>query len=201
MLIVVRRSVALGEITMAEFVIVGRYPTLALAQLAKATLEESGIHAFFENAELVNAEWILGNAVGSIRVLVAQADADQANSILAECLPKRIAVEEDDEEEFREDTCLACGAVFPNESQSCPKCGWSFAADGDDVSLPEAESFAPDHDSEEDASISNTGGVLTAMSRLTRPVFMFWTYWMVAGFVVMILMAIAAFLAAILGWG
>ena len=120
---------------MSEFTIVGRYPTLPLAQLALATLEAEGITGFFENAEVVNADWMLGNAVGDIKLLVATAETERAIAILEASNLRKIARQEipDDAE-----VCLACGAEFPEEADTCPQCGWSFGDDAiDSGDLPE----------------------------------------------------------------
>lgn len=112
---------------MADFEVVGRFTTLALAQVAQSALESVGISSFFENAEIVNADWLLGNAVGDVRLLVAQADVATAREILAESHRQRRLREADERDGTLVDHCLACLAVFPANLDVCPECGWSYA--------------------------------------------------------------------------
>ncbi|MEZ5941304.1 MAG: hypothetical protein R3C18_07930 [Planctomycetaceae bacterium] len=114
---------------MAEsFELVGQYPTLALAELAKTTLAAAGIPAFFENAEVVQQDWMLGNAVGQVKVLVPTPQAERAIQVLDECrLNRAERLREKNDDPGAADRCLACDADFPQDVDACPECGWTFA--------------------------------------------------------------------------
>ncbi len=130
---------------MSETQIVGRYPVLALAQLAQAALAAEGIAGFFENAEIVNADWMLGNAVGDVKLLVATQDAEAACTILNAMQTQRREREaEVAETGYAEERCLACGATLSQDVSECSQCGWTFTDSGDDLS--------PDVEHSEDAT-------------------------------------------------
>ncbi|MCU0702483.1 MAG: DUF2007 domain-containing protein [Fimbriiglobus sp.] len=52
------------------------------ADLAKAALEEAGIRAEVNDREVVAMDWLLLNAVGGIKVQVAEEDAEQAATVI-----------------------------------------------------------------------------------------------------------------------
>ncbi len=53
------------------------------AHLIRATLEGSGIAAFVRDDTLVSVDWVLANAIGGIKVEVADEDLVQAEAVLA----------------------------------------------------------------------------------------------------------------------
>jgi len=67
------------------------------ADLAKARLEAEGIPAFAADEYIVRFDWFYSNAVGGIRLQVAEPDAELAMEILASDLSR------DPESEFLED--------------------------------------------------------------------------------------------------
>ena len=54
------------------------------ANLAKNRLEASGVRAFLANEETVDMNWLLGNALGWIRLEVGDQDADAARAVLSQ---------------------------------------------------------------------------------------------------------------------
>ena len=66
-----------------DLVVVARFPLAFEAQIAQARLEASGIPAFLENANVVNADWLLSNAVGGVALLVPNSMALEAATVLA----------------------------------------------------------------------------------------------------------------------
>ncbi|MEX0586029.1 MAG: DUF2007 domain-containing protein [Pirellulales bacterium] len=65
-----------------ELVTVRRCINVNEAELAKMLLEAEGIRAYLADATFVSMDWLLGNAVGWIKVQVADNDADGALAIL-----------------------------------------------------------------------------------------------------------------------
>ncbi len=53
-----------------------------IANLAKNRLERLVIRAFLANEEIFDMDWLLGNAIGWIRLEVGDQDADAARSVL-----------------------------------------------------------------------------------------------------------------------
>jgi hypothetical protein len=68
----------------AELVTVARFVDLVEASLARNCLEEAGVAAFLADAETVSVAWQLTNALGGIKLQVAEPDADRARAVLQE---------------------------------------------------------------------------------------------------------------------
>jgi len=97
----------------ASPVAIRRYRDLPQAAMAQSILESAGIESFLADANLVRMDWFYSNAVGGIKVVVREEDAEEARQILEQEIPESIEVE-------------GSGRY---EQPRCPKCG-SF-----DVSL------------------------------------------------------------------
>jgi len=118
-----------------EFVTVATFPTLPEAEAARLMLETEGIPAFLGDAEIVSMDWLLGNAVGYVKVRVPPSHVAAASELLGRIdaeRRRRRAEAETDPDAGWDDTgptaCLACGATMPegeNEDR-CLACGWSY---------------------------------------------------------------------------
>ena len=69
---------------MARFVTVASFGEVPNAEIAKNIIEEAGIKAYLTDSELVTYEWLLSNAIGGVKVQVAEEDAERAYAALAE---------------------------------------------------------------------------------------------------------------------
>lgn len=112
-------------------VTVASFPTLPEAEAAKLHLESEGIPANLIDAEIVSMDWLLGNAVGFIKLQVPQSKAEVAaaliESIAAERRRRREASPADEDWNAPDDElCLSCGTAMA-EADVCPNCGWSWA--------------------------------------------------------------------------
>jgi Putative prokaryotic signal transducing protein len=65
-----------------DLVTVATFANPVEANLAKNRLESSGVRAFLANEETVDMDWLLGNALGWIRLEVGDQDADAARAVL-----------------------------------------------------------------------------------------------------------------------
>lgn len=65
-----------------RLVTVATFDMLHKAELAKAALEDAGIRAEVNDAEVVSMDWLLLNAVGGVKVQVAEADAERALQVI-----------------------------------------------------------------------------------------------------------------------
>jgi hypothetical protein len=74
----------------AEPVVVAHYPFRTAAEAARLRLEAEGIPAFLSDAEVVDMNWFLANALGWIKVLVPAAEAERAATILRETEQHRL---------------------------------------------------------------------------------------------------------------
>jgi len=54
------------------------------ANLAKNRLEAAGIQTFLADEETVNMDWLLGNAIGRIKLQVGDQDAEAARTLLSQ---------------------------------------------------------------------------------------------------------------------
>ena len=90
------------------------------AELMQMQLEREGIKSFLNNANVATLN--LGSALGEIKLQVAEADAERALAIV------NSAPNATETSSPRKDNqCLACGATIPDDADTCPKCGWSYA--------------------------------------------------------------------------
>lgn len=104
----------------SDFVTLMTFMTDPEAEVKRLPLEAAGIKTYITDAEIVTWEWLLGNAVGAIKLQVARDDAERAMAILKQLEPVPGAPAKQDNQ------CLACGAILPDDSDTCPKCGWSY---------------------------------------------------------------------------
>ena len=107
-----------------DLVTVSTFRTAPEAELAKTALDAEGIESFIADAETVTMDWLLGIAVGDVKIQVARSVAERARDILAR---RRNPDESGDPPGIT--TCLSCGTPFSDQADRCPKCGWSFKAE------------------------------------------------------------------------
>lgn len=69
---------------MLQLVTISTFPTPIEANIAKNRLENEGVPSFVNDEATVGIAWHLGNALGGIKVQVAEKDAERARSILAD---------------------------------------------------------------------------------------------------------------------
>jgi hypothetical protein len=149
-----------------QLVTVETYQFLPQAQAAKLQLEGSGITVFLADAETVNMDWLLGNAIGNIKLQVPAEQADQALTLLDEMREKARQRRETENEDHDEGVkCLACGAKIPENQARCPSCGCSYAAEENG-----AERIGQTQERSESANSQPSLNILRAMK---RPVFWF----------------------------
>jgi rubrerythrin len=109
-----------------SLVTIQTFRTAHEAELAKARLETGGVQAFLADAEMIRMDWAVGNAIGWIKLQVADDDAALAAEILGEIQQTRVAnklIDNDGEK----GVCPACGVSMAESLEACPACGWTFA--------------------------------------------------------------------------
>jgi hypothetical protein len=104
---------------------------LPAAEGVRMHLESEGVTVFLADAETVNMDWFLGNAIGYIKLQVPQSQAERAVEMLSQ---QRAQMEDRAREGEGEESagCLACGHAIAAEEIACPACGWSFVGEEDD---------------------------------------------------------------------
>lgn len=149
-----------------ELVTIGDFQFVAEAEAARMYLEAEGIRAFLADAETVTMDWLLGNAIGYVKIQVPREQAEEALAVLEKMRARREKHEGDDEEGDIP-ACLSCGAKLPAARSSCSACGWSYANDEGEP----AEEEPPDE--WDDLKETETASGMDALRSLKRPVFMF----------------------------
>ena len=108
-----------------ELVTVATFRFLPEAEAAKLCLEAQGLTAFLADAETVNMDWFLGNAIGNIKLQVPSPQTEAAAAMLENMRgdrQRRKKLAGDAET----NVCLACGAALPEVESRCGACGWSY---------------------------------------------------------------------------
>jgi hypothetical protein len=111
-----------------ELVTIERFPFLPDAEAARDLLRDRGIPAFLSDEKTINVNWLLGNAIGFIKLQVPSDQVEKARSVLRE-QQEVAALRRRQPEEGDVTTCLACGAAIPRIRDDCPSCGWSYDDD------------------------------------------------------------------------
>ncbi len=63
--------------------VVARFGSLGEAESARSALQAAGIDAVLADDEIVALNWLYSNAVGGVKVLVAEEDEERAAAILS----------------------------------------------------------------------------------------------------------------------
>ncbi len=110
---------------------VASFVDIAQADTAQAILGLNGIESWQENATVVHLQWLYSNAVGGIKLFVANEDAESARTLLTEQTATP--------EQAIESHCESCGETLPPGWDVCWRC--SFTAEPvvqSEVTLPES---------------------------------------------------------------
>jgi len=109
------------------FVTVATFTTLPEAEAAKLHVESEGIPANITDAEIVSMDWLLGNAVGYIKLQVPESQVNRVTDLLDAHRDERLRRRELADASPDGDMCLACNATMGGSS-ACPECGWTWAS-------------------------------------------------------------------------
>jgi hypothetical protein len=111
-----------------DLVTIATYRFLPEAEAARMYLEAEGFRPFLADVEIVNMDWLLGCAVGNIKLQVPRADAERAVELLERrpAPPKPIHPRLQDPDATY---CLSCGTMIPAHATCCPSCGWCYGVE------------------------------------------------------------------------
>jgi len=84
-----------------------RYRDMPLASVAKSILDSAGIESFLADENVLRMDWLYSNALGGIKLLVREEDAETARTMLEQSAPEKFDAE----------------GVGEYEQPKCPKCG------------------------------------------------------------------------------
>lgn len=113
---------------MGSLITIEEYDRDFQAHVAKLALEQAGIQCFLANETIVSMDWFMANAVGGIRLQVAESDAEEAFTILSEIRAKRQADEAALKDTWIVCVCGGCKKTVCFEGtkkgrlESCPEC-------------------------------------------------------------------------------
>ncbi|HVX09603.1 MAG TPA: DUF2007 domain-containing protein [Pirellulales bacterium] len=102
----------------AELIPVATFVKPAEAVAARCALEAQGITCFLKDENLVAMNWLYGNAVGYVKLLVAEPDAERALTLLE--TPYDDWPTSAQPETWK---CRQCGEEVENRSDRCTQCG------------------------------------------------------------------------------
>ena len=111
-----------------DLVTIEKYQFLPQAEVARIAIQAEGIDSFLADAEAVNMDWGLRNAIGYIKLQVRQSQAEAAQAILERMRARRDA-RDVDLDPADPSQCLACGAAIQDDKSECSQCGWSYVSD------------------------------------------------------------------------
>ena len=104
----------------SDFVTLMTFSKVQEAEVKRLLLEDEGIKTYLSDAEIVAMDWLLGNAVGEIKLQVANADVERAVTILKNAPPISTDAPR------QENECLACGTAMAENEDVCSNCGWTY---------------------------------------------------------------------------
>jgi len=90
-----------------QLVTLWRYRDLPEALVAKSKLDSDGVLCFLADFEIVRLDWFWSNAVGGVKVQVADDDAEHALALLSEEIPTGFSAEETGEA-YQQPECPNC---------------------------------------------------------------------------------------------
>jgi membrane protease YdiL (CAAX protease family) len=130
---------------MSALVTIESFDKVTQAQVAQVILEQAGISSHLENETIISLDWFFSNAVGGVRLQVAEHDVAQAVRVLTELKEDRIKQEASMEGIKIVCLCKSCKKVVCFDGkhggrvENCPKCS-RFV----DVPTKTDESLEPD---------------------------------------------------------
>ena len=108
-----------------DLVPIRRFRDLPEAQLAKGSLESSGIECFLTDDNMVRMNWFVSNLLGGVKLLVNREDAEAAAAILDEPTPETLDVE--GVGEYEQPRCPECQSLDVNFEQLNRKVAYTSA--------------------------------------------------------------------------
>lgn len=108
-----------------DLVTIRRFRDLPEAQLAKGSLESSGIECFLADDNMVRMNWFVSNLLGGVKILVNREDAEAAAAILDKPTPETLDVE--GVGEYEQPRCPECQSLDVNFEQLNKKVAYTSA--------------------------------------------------------------------------
>lgn len=87
-------------------IVVARFSFPHEAHIARASLDSVGIESYIADEHTVNTQWLYSNAIGGVRLMVDESDAEDAKQILSSDFSESLGNNVDEEK----DVCTKCGS-------------------------------------------------------------------------------------------
>ena len=120
-----------------DLVTVRTYRFAHFADVDRMHLQAEDIPAFIADENVVTWDWILGQAIGFIKLQVPSSYADAAERILA-LHSNDQTIAENAPEPAEALRCLSCGERMLKDETTCPACGWSYSVTAEEAPAGEA---------------------------------------------------------------
>lgn len=111
-----------------KLVTIWRFSLAIQAELAQCVLGNNGIRSYLANENVVAMAGWIGDAVGGVKLEVAEDDVMAALELLEQnpgLIGKPPTVPDVADEHDDSYKCLSCGQLIGAEENQCPSCGWS----------------------------------------------------------------------------
>ena len=135
-----------------DLVTIAHYNNAQEASLAKAALEDDGVTSYLSGTESSNMLWLVGSALGGVKLQVTTRDAERATAILDSL--KHV----EQPNRRREWTCPQCGEQVDAGFDVCWSCESSFEQGAE--KLP--TTATPTETKEDDSPVENRAGEASA---------------------------------------
>jgi len=158
-----------------ELVIIASYEFVAEAEIAQMVLRENGIDAFLRDQSILAMDWLLGNAIGYVKLQVPQSQVETAVALLATL--KADSTGKSEANAANSHVCATCGLVLGDHADPCPACSETDdeeeldVADDQDDDDP-SEEFVREHD--EETEDEEHRGLMSRARALKKPFFLAW---------------------------
>ena len=110
-----------------ELVTIRTYRFAHYAEVDKMHLQAEEIPAFIADENVVTWDWLLGQAIGFVKLQVPGKYAEAAAKILDLHKVDRDISASELSDMGEAGRCLACGERMLKEETKCPACGWTYA--------------------------------------------------------------------------
>ena len=93
-----------------DLVTIARFRDLPEAMFARGLLQSEGIESFLADEHAVRLDWFWSNAIGRMRLVVRQPDAEAAQQILSQPIADNFELGEG-QQSFQQPKCPKCGST------------------------------------------------------------------------------------------
>jgi hypothetical protein len=176
-----------------ELVTIASYEFVAQAEIAQMFLRENGIDAFLRDQSIIAMDWLLGNAIGYVKLQVPQSQIETARELLAAFKEDSAGNNKDGSPPSR--VCSSCGLALGDITDTCPACS---GANEDVAPVDLDEDAEPSDTQEEDAfeEDEDRHSIMSQVRSLKKPIF-----WLVLFPILFVLaMAAAELLKNLISW-